>query len=139
MNGNCNLITATVAALCLYMTAVGCSRSGRFPSAVRTIEALPALTADQARQAVLALIRSQPGAFIGSPDPDRLAQLPMEECGEARYAFGAFVVDLSNQRYSADIGYDAPELYSYSGAFTRQDGHWMASNPEVTRFHQRLD
>jgi hypothetical protein len=136
MNGY--LITATAAVLCLCAAATGCSRSGRSSSEARTKETQTMLTADQAKQAVLELIRSHIDTFIGSPDPGKLAELPLEDRGEGKYAFGAFVVDLPNRRYSADIGHDAPELYSYTGSFARQDGRWIASDPEVTRFHQPL-
>ena len=94
------------------------------------------LTADQAKRAVLELIRSRPDAFIGSPDPDKLAGLPLDDRAEGKYSLGAFVLDLPNRRYSADIGHDAPELYSYRGSFVRRNGRWIASDPEVTRFHQ---
>ena len=130
------LTTGTTSVLCLWVAAAECSRSEIAPSEVRTNETQAMLTADQARRAVLELIRSHPTAFIGSPDPGRLQRLPLEERGEGKYAFGAFVVDVPNQRYSADIGYDAPELYLYKGDFVRRDGHWIASEPEVTRLHQ---
>lgn len=131
-----NVMAATAGVLCLCAAAAGCSRSGHAPSVARSNEPPAVFTSDQARQAVLDLIRSQPNAFIGSPDPDRLQKLPLEERADGKYAFGAFVVDLPNQRYSADIGHDAPELYSYNGSFVIRDGRWIASEPEVMRLHQ---
>lgn len=114
-------VTATAGVLCLWAAAAGCSRSVRAPSEARTNETQAMLTAAQAREALLELIRSRPDAFIGSPDPDKLAELPLVNLGEGKCAFGAFVVDLPNQWYSADIGHDAPELYSYTGSFARRD------------------
>ena len=61
------------------------------------------------------------------------ALLPLSD-DRALLAYSDF--NLPNQRYSADIGHDAPELYSYNGGFVRRDGHWIASEPEVTRLHQ---
>ena len=133
---NRHFVTAAARVLCLCAAAAGCSRSGRAPSEARTTETQAMLTAEQARQAVLELIRSRPDAFIGFPDSDKLAELPLKDRAEGKYAFGAFVVDLPNQRYSADVGHDAPELYSYNGSFARRDGRWVASDPEVTRFHK---
>lgn len=133
---NHHFVTAAARVLCLCATAAGCSRSEHAMSEGRTNQTQAMLTAEQARQAVLELIRSRPDAFIGSPDSDKLAELPLEDRAEGEYAFGAFVVDLTNQRYSADIGRDAPELYSYSGTFAKRDGRWIASDPEVIRFHQ---
>ena len=60
------------------------------------------LTADQAKQVLLELIKARPDAFIGSPDPDKLAKLSLEKRAEGKYAFGAFVTDLTNRRYYAD-------------------------------------
>ena len=133
---NRRLMAATAGALCLWTAAAGCSPSEPAVSERAAKEEQATLTADQARQAVLELIRSRPDAFIGSPDPDKLAELPLGDRAEGKYAFGAFVVDLTNQRYSADIGHDAPELYSYKGSFARRDARWIASDPEVTRLHQ---
>ncbi len=133
---NRHFVTATAGALCLCLATAACSRSGHAPSGAGTHEAQAMLTAEQARQALLELIRSRPDAFIGSPDPDKLARIPLEDRADGKYAFGTFVLDLINQRYSADIGHDAPELYSYKGSFARRDGHWIASDPEVTRLHR---
>ncbi len=131
----CRLISFSAGILCLLAGVSGCSPSERASSEAGTNESQAMLTPDQARQAVLELIRSRPNTFIGAPDADRLEELRLEQRAEGKYAFGAFVVDLPNRRYSADIDRDAPELYSYNGSFVRRDGRWHASEPEVTRLH----
>jgi hypothetical protein len=89
-----------------------------------------------ARQAILDLIRSRPDVFIGDPDADVLAKLPLKERGPHEFDVGAFVVDTESCRYHAEIGHDAPELYEYRGIFEERDGRWVATVPEVNRFHQ---
>ena len=133
---NRRLMAATAGALCLWTAAAGCSPSEPAASEPAAKQEQATLTADQARQAVLELIRSRPDAFIGSPDPGKLAELPLEQRQDDEYAFGAFVVNLSDRWYTADIGRDALEMYSYRGLFARREGRWIASEPEVTRFHQ---
>lgn len=133
---NCCLKKAMTGVICLWVVAAGCAPSERVDSVPGDKEEQVMLTTHQARQAILELIRSRPDAFIGSPDPDRLAKLPLDERREGEYTFGAFVVNLPNRWYAADIGHDAPELYSYRGSFVRRDGHWIASEPEVMRLHQ---
>jgi hypothetical protein len=96
------------------------------------------LTAEQARQAVLALIRSRPQVFVGAPDLDRLAKLPLKERGDGEYSFGAFVVNLQKRWYAAHVGGDDErhDAWSYNGSFVRRDGQWIATEPKVTEFHQ---
>jgi hypothetical protein len=96
------------------------------------------LTAEQARQAVLALIRSRPKVFVGAPDPDRLAKLPLKERGDGEYSFGAFVVNLPKRWYAAHVGGDDQlrDAWSYNGSFVRRDGQWIATEPKVTELHQ---
>ncbi len=133
---NCRLITTTIGALCLSAAVAGSSPSQRAASESGGNEQRATLTAHRARQAVLELIRANPDTFIGSPDPDELAKLPLEDRGQGEYAFGAFIVNLSKRWYTANIGHEAPELYSYRGSFVRRDGEWIASEPEVTRVHR---
>jgi hypothetical protein len=133
------VMTTAVWALYLSAAVAGCSPSERAAPEPPSREQPATLTAQRARQAVLELIRARPDAFIGCPDPDELAELPLEERGEGEYAFGAFVVNLPNRWYAADIGHDAPELYHYRGSFERRNGEWIASEPEVSRFHQPLE
>ena len=97
------------------------------------------LTAVQAKQAVIELVRANRKMFIGSPDPDMLAALPLEDRGSGEFAFGAFVVYPNQRLYKADIGFGAPEVYSYLGSFERKDDKWIASEPEVSRFHEPLN
>lgn len=76
-----------------------------------------ALTAEQARDAIVDLARSKPEVFVGRPDADTLASLPLAGSGDGRYTCGAFVIDVSHKRYSASIGADSPELHVYTGEF----------------------
>jgi hypothetical protein len=97
----------------------------------------PVLTAEQARQAVLDLVRQDPNAFIGNPDADKLADMPLTQEVDGTYHFGAFTLDPANRTYSAVIGAGSPEPYFYNGTFLWQKGQWVASNPTVQRVHQR--
>jgi hypothetical protein len=97
----------------------------------------PQLTAAVAREAVLDLIRAHPNAFIGKPDPDRLAQLPLQDLGKGQYSFGAFILDLPGRSYQASVGHGAPVVHLYSGTFKEKDGKWVASYPQSMRAHQR--
>ena len=94
------------------------------------------LEAKIAQQALVELIRSQPKLFVGSPDADRIATLKPELRDDGKYALGAFVIDVRDYAYSAEIGHDAPELYFYEGRFEFENGKWFATRPTVTRLHR---
>jgi hypothetical protein len=83
------------------------------------------------------LIRTHPGTFIGRPDPERLATLPLSDRGDGTYGFGVVVVNPAEGWYSARVGEDAPEVYMYNGTISRERGVWVASEPQVTRAHRR--
>lgn len=102
-------------------------------------EAPQTLSAEQARQAVLDLIRVHPEMFVGSPDPEKLAQLPLEERDDGEFAFGAIVVSTSERWYTADIGQDGPEYYHFSGSIEWRNETWVAGEPNVQRFHKMPD
>ena len=97
------------------------------------------LSAEEARRAVVDLIRRRPGLFIGNPDPDRLAKLPLIDAGEGKYQFGVITVHPREGRYNArvgEVGRGLPEVYEYTGTITRAGDGWLASEPTVNRFHQ---
>jgi hypothetical protein len=96
----------------------------------------PQLTAEQAKDALLRFIRANPKAFIGEPNPDKLAEIPLEAQGETGYSLGAFEFDLAQPSYFAALCVEGPEPYFYSGAFTQHDGRWTATAPKLQRVHK---
>jgi hypothetical protein len=112
-------------------------RDGRHVVAVgNAASTRPSLTPEAAKQAVIELIRTHPNLFIGKPDPDRLAGLPLIDRGDGSYGFGVVVVNPARGWYSATVGPDAPEVYEYTGKFELIGNAWVATEPQVTRFHQ---
>jgi hypothetical protein len=114
------------------LSLAGCAQSS---TALARGDAELAL-AEKARDAVLALIRSDRGLFFGNPDPDRLKALPLVRLDEHLYAFGAFEVDVEQHGYAADVavGLEGAEVYLYNGPLrVRPDGRWEAGRPEVRR------
>jgi hypothetical protein len=126
-----------LAILSLTSFVAGCSPSEHSTTTGHGTTFPEALTASEARQAVLDLIRAHPETFVGAPDPDKLAQLPLKDRGAGEFTFGAFVVSTVGQLYTADIGHDAPEFYHYYGTIEKRDGKWVASAPDLQRFHRR--
>lgn len=100
-----------------------------------SVEAVVHLSPEEARSAIVALVREKPDTFIGRPDLDRLATLPVTDTGDGKYAFGAFSIDLPARRYQATIGMDSPEPYFYGGSFVQSGGKWKCSEPNLTRAH----
>lgn len=90
----------------------------------------------KAQQALVDLIRSHPELFVGSPDPDRIAALAAERRDDGKYSLGAFVIDVREYVYSAEIGHDASELHLYNGRFEFENEAWRALPPTVTRLHR---
>ena len=101
------------------------------------INSHPPLTPARARVALIALVRRHSDAFIGRPDADRLARLPLKDLGDGRRSLGAFIIDVRHRTYEAIAGRNAPETYVYTGAFRFTRGAWTASLPRVVRAHQR--
>jgi hypothetical protein len=131
------------AAAAAVASLLGCARQALppkpAPSRVSSTSAAATgpLSAEEARQAVVELIRRRPDLFIGHPDPDRLAKLPLVDVGEGKYQFGAITVHPQKGWYNADVGREGPEPYHYEGKIKREGDRWLASEPEVTRFHRR--
>jgi hypothetical protein len=130
---NRSLVAAPL--LCVWTAVAGCSSVEPANSAPAAALEPSTLTAEQAKEAVLELVRSHPGVFIGSPDPDRLEQCSLREFDDDEWSFGAFVVDLRHRNYWADIGED--EMYHYYGSIQWREGRWVAGEPELQRFHRR--
>jgi|GEM_PF-5527671 len=131
-----HLVIIPAIGLCLCMVTIGCKRSELSPPEARIAVSQPYLTAEQAKDAVLEFLRSHPDTFIGSPDPERMAKIPLMVRSEGRYAFGAFTLDISKHCYTAEVGQDAPEVCFYNGTLELRNGIWTASEPKLTRFHK---
>jgi hypothetical protein len=100
----------------------------------------PPLTPERARQAVLDLMREDPKAFVGSPDPQVLGDMPLVDQGNGEYRFGAFSVNPAAARYSASLDPSGGgEAYFYHGDLVYQRGQWRATNPAVQRIHKAPD
>jgi serpin B len=93
--------------------------------------------AEKAKAALVGLVRSGRGLFIGNPDPDRLARLPVPRDASV-FSLGAFWIDAGKRTYHAEFGVEGPEPYLYEGVFTVEEtGEWRAEQPQLTRFHRR--
>ena len=130
---------ATLAILLISLQLGGCSSSEDAAFNPSPGERQESLTASQAKHAIIELVRAHPKIFIGSPDVEWLGTIPLEDRGSGEFTFGAFVVNPDQRWYTADIGFGAPEVYSYSGSFERKDDNWIASEPEVSRLHESPD
>jgi serpin B len=92
--------------------------------------------AEKAKAALVGLVRSDRGLFIGNPDPDRLATLPVPRDASV-FSLGAFWIDSGKRTYHAKIGAEGPEPYLYEGVFTVEaTGEWRAERPQLTRLHR---
>ena len=103
---------------------------------VKVAEASPEERADaeKAKAALLELIRSDPKLFVGSPDVEKIAKLPVRIHEVHRFTWSAFVIDVSKRTYHADLvpkegsGLNA---WFYSGKFeVNAAGHWTAQKPD---------
>ena len=132
---------AALAAAVWLIAAAGCARTviPGPPASSQGASASPAatqpsLTAEAAKRAVVELIRTHRNTFIGNPDPDRLAALPLIDFGDGSYAFGVIVVNPTEGWYNATAGQDAPEVYQYTGRIVLEGNTWVATEPTVARF-----
>lgn len=99
-------------------------------------ESPPKLTAEVARDALLDLIRNKPDLFVGNPDPDRLAKIPLTDERDGTFHWGLFVIDPAARTYSADLNTSGPgEAYFYNGKFALRWRQWTANKPNVQRLH----
>ena len=86
---------------------------------------------------VFELIRLHPDEWVGKPDPDELARLPLKDAGEGMCSFGAFLIDLPKRCFQVSIGHDAPVEHIYFGSFAVNEGKWVASVNDYVRAHHR--
>ena len=130
-----------VIATTLALGVVGCTASSPEAASAPTASVDPSssesgatkLTGEDAKQALIALIRAQPDLFAGEPDPDRFAALPVTERSEpGTYQLGRFVIDTSARTYHAWIELPA-HVYFYDGCFEVEAGGWVATPPREMR------
>jgi len=92
---------------------------------------------EKAKAALVELVRSDRNLFIGNPDPDILAGLRLENCGNHEFGLGRFIINVEKRQYQATIGLEGPEPYHYYGSFeVHSEGRWHALRPELQRFHR---
>jgi hypothetical protein len=110
---------------------VAASMSG--PSA--EVARLLRIEADKAKTALLRLIRSDRKFFVGNPDPDRLERILLSSYDlqePQKFSWGAFVIDVQQRTYHADIVAEGVAAWFYSGTFqVDASGQWTAGKPEV--------
>ena len=114
----------------LALLIVGCAKH---PDTMQSI------SADDAKAAVIALIREHPGEFIGNPDPETLQELPLTDMGDGTWVFGAFTVCPAERRYSALVDVGAAESYFYEGKLKTRAHVAFAVRPSITRYHAAID
>jgi hypothetical protein len=88
------------------------------------------LTPEQAKEAIIALIRSDHSLFAGNPDPDRFQTMTPIKHEDEIFGLGAFRFDLKKGMYYADIVYPLSAWF-YTGNFSLSDGRWVANRPSV--------
>ena len=73
------------------------------------------LDANAAKAALLALMRSAASPFEGA-DPNRFEKIGLEGKGKGRFGWGAFIIDVRERNYVADVFSDNA-FWIYSGKF----------------------
>lgn len=90
--------------------------------------------AENAKAALLRLIRGNRKVFVGDPDPDRLENLAVEAYDPqepSKFSWGGFIIDVKNRSYSAAIGGEGTGMWFYSGVFeVDAAGRWTAGQPK---------
>jgi len=115
-------IVKTILSIALIIMCIACNG----PRPPRTD-----LNAATAKAVLLDLMRSDTSPFEGA-DPARFEKIEIEDKGEGKFGWGAFIIDVSKKTYVADV--DAPDVFwSYSGRFTIDpSGRWKAENLTAT-------
>jgi hypothetical protein len=88
------------------------------------------LTAEEAKSALVELLRESPTAFQRTLDWDDLARQPLIGRRLGRYTCGDFRISLPEARYQITVSYGC--VFEYEGTFHLQEGRWMASQPHWT-------
>jgi hypothetical protein len=117
-------LLATGLFACLVISAViVCS-----PEVVR---GKPGLSADEARNALIELLRKHPAAFQRKLDWRGLAKQPLTGVGAGRYTCGDFRISLPDATYLFSVRVGC--VFEYAGTFRFEDEQWIASEPHLTR------
>src|SRR5262245_27572185 len=99
------------------------------PVRVPASQQTPALTAEWAKSALVALLRSKPDAFGWVRlTSDALALQPIEKEAETTYSCGCVTIDLKERHYSANQGSLCHAFAN--GHFELMDGRWIANQPD---------
>jgi hypothetical protein len=99
------------------------------PVRVPARQEVPALTAERAKSALVALLRSKPDAFGWVRlTSDELALQPIEKEAETTYSCGCVTIDLKERHYSANQGSLCHAFAN--GHFELTDGRWVAKPPD---------
>jgi hypothetical protein len=113
----------------------GCSAPPGHPPAASHEQPL---TPERAKEALLAMMRSQPGKDLGwfkGDIPDQMGAMTIEEEGNRWYAWtGAFRFNPSERVYTFVVR-PRPDAWAcafeYKGSFVSKDGRWSATPPEL--------
>ena len=89
------------------------------------------LTAEDARNALIDLLRRNPTAFQRELDPNELARQPLIELRPGTYQLDGFLIQLPAAIYQITIRYGEC-IFEYEGDFHFEVGRWVASQPHWT-------
>jgi hypothetical protein len=122
-------LIATGLAVCLVIFCASRVRPNLGALPTRQQPAVPKspLTGEQARAALVDLLRNDLTAFQRQLDPDELAKQPVTGNARDRYRVGQFSIDVSAATYQVIIQYGC--IFDYRGTFTFERGRWVASKP----------
>jgi hypothetical protein len=97
------------------------------------------LTPQEAREALLRMMRSKPGQDLGwfaGDVPDEMAKMAIEEKDGGWYEWTAFRFKPSEAVYSLTVmprpGAQAC-VFEYNGKFVKEGERWSASSPQLVR------
>jgi hypothetical protein len=85
------------------------------------------LTAEEAKAALVELLRRNRTAFQRELDPADLAKEPVTASGSGNYRCGRFTLRVNEASYEAFIQYGC--IFHYKGTFDFEGGRWVASQP----------
>ena len=105
--------------------------------APRATPGRPSPTAEEAKQAVIELLRAHPSTFVAQPDLNRLAELPLIETGDGTYRFGGIHLNPTEGWYRVTLGDGDHDQFEHAGVISCENGRWVASPPTVTHVYRR--
>jgi hypothetical protein len=88
------------------------------------------LTAEEARRAMVELLRMDPIAFQREFDSAELAEQPLIGHSAGKCTCGDFRISLPDATYKITVVYGC--AFQYEGTFQFQGGRWIASRPNWT-------